>query len=57
MGTVIMEGKSSCLAGEPNNRGLEILTSKEVSYMRELAREARSARDERMRNSRLRRGA
>jgi hypothetical protein len=41
----------------PENRiaGLKILTSKEVSYMRELAPEARSARDERLRNSWLRR--
>jgi hypothetical protein len=41
----------------PENRiaGLKILTSKEVSYMRELAPEARSARGERLRNNWLRR--
>ena len=53
MGTVIMEAKAHV---SPENRiaGLKILTSKEVSYMRKLAREARSARDERLRNSWLR---
>jgi hypothetical protein len=53
-GNLIVEAKGHV---SPENRiaGLKILASKEVSYMRELAPEARSGRDERLRDSWLRR--